>query len=226
MKATEILSHYTQFPVLLNILEYKKIVLGNPENWDDKTDKNIVEYEKNKYEKKTIRALCLTEFTELGYDNILHWKIYAAGKSGCRIDFDKEMLEEVVKSHKAEIGKVKYLNSEALKKKPKNLPKNPLFLKRNSYSAENEWRIVWIDKENKKFELNISKYFKKGIIKCIRLSPDLPEDLAKKLCSFLKKKYKIKFVHSWILQNPNWEREARKIFNLSSTEVRHEKNNP
>jgi len=210
----KILSHYTQFPILLDILERKKIVLGNPANWDDKTDFEILKEYANK---KKMRALCLTEFPKGIFDNILHWKIYAPGKSGCRIDFDKKMLKNIIEKHKATLKRITYLSTDELKTKPKKKQGKPPFLKRSPYIYENEWRILWLGELEKdsEFELAIPKIDLPNLIKCVRLSPELPESLARNLCAFLKKRYKIKAVHSWISKNPDWERSVKK--SLTST---------
>jgi hypothetical protein len=209
IKMPEILSHYTQLSTLLCILEQKRIVFGNPKYWEDKTDSKTLE-EYAKYNKKDIRALCFTEFPEGSYDNILHWKSYASGKSGCRIDFYMEFMEKVIKEHKnVYFEKVDYLSvgkfkSEAAKRKDKLF-----FLKHNSYASENEWRAVWVGtpEKNKEFELDIAKYFPR-IIKRIRLSPEVPKHIR----FFLKKHFKIESVNSWIFENPEWGQTVDCIF--------------
>jgi len=212
MKNVEILSHYTQFPVLLGILLRKKIVFGNPKYWEDKTDSEILtEYAGAK--QKEIRVLCLTEFPNGIRDNILHWKVYAPSKSGCRIDFDKKILKQITKQQNAVLKKVAYISTDELKAKPNKKLANLLFLKRIPYIYENEWRILWKGnlEENSEFELNISKIPLSNLIKCVRLSPELSKNVAESICAFLNKRYKIKTVSSWIFQNPNWKRQAKKF---------------
>ena len=202
----EFLSHYTQFPVLIDILERKKIVFGNPAGWDDKTDYQILrEYAG---EGKDIRILCLTEFPKGISDNILHWKIYAPGKSGCRIDFDREVFEKVIKRHGVILKQIDYLSTEELETQPKKWKGKPPFLKRSPYVYENECRALWLGnlRKNCDFELDIPQRTFSKLIKCVRLSPYLPKNLAINLRAFLKKHYKIKSVHSWICENPEWER--------------------
>ena len=202
-----ILSHYTQLPVLLGILEQKKIVLGSPDNWEDKTDRNILmKYARRKGE--NIRVMCLTELPEDKYDSILHWKIYAPGISGCRIDFNKDMMIKIAKSHGAEIKEVKY--TDYIDRKKTENPQIIPFLKRCPYSPEYEWRIIWTGKENKDFELDISDFLEKKIIWKVKLSAELPKNLAVSLRSFLQKKYKIEANQSWINQDQEWEYRAKK----------------
>jgi len=217
MKNSEVLSHYTQFPVLLDILERKKIVLGNPASWDDKTDFGILDEYAKAAGMEDARVLCLTEFPKGISDNILHWKIYAPGKSGCRIDFDKETLENIIKKQGAALKQIDYLSTEELETQPEKWQGKPPFLKRSPYTYEHEWRILWLGslKKDSEFELDIPQRAFSSLIKCVRLSPELPKGLARNTRAFLQKHYKIKSVHSWISQNPDWERTVKK--SLTST---------
>ena len=217
-KKPEILSHYTQFPILLDILIQKKIVFGNSNNWDDKTDSRILKEYAKVMGAKGVGVLCFTEFPEGISDNILHWKIYAPGKSGCRIDFNKELLERIAKQQGATLEKIDYLSTEELETKPDEWHGKPPFLKRSPYTYENEWRILKLGKKLKKdchFELDISKSFTK-IINGIRFSPELPKNVATNLRSFIKKRFKITAARSWISENPEWERIVKKSLNQQS----------
>jgi len=223
--APKLLARYTQFPVLLDILERKRIVLGNPDAWDDKTDANILkEYAKRK-SVNDIRLLCLTENPDSMKDNILHWNTYASGKSGCRIDFDKRKLLKIAREQGTVLKKIDYLNREELKKLPEKWRRKLPFLKRSPYTFENEWRIMWLGtlKKGEDFELDISKGLSSGLIKSVRLSPELPKNLAKNLRSFLEERYEkygINFVQSWVHQDPEWERLAKKSLPSPSTNRR------
>jgi len=232
----ETLSHYTSIPALLYILSKGKIVFGDPDKWEDRTDVKALEYvlkhitSKSKDKNINIRALCLTNFPEDMYDNILHWKIYTPEKAGCRIDFDMKLLEEAVNKSKAKMKEVEYLSSKAIKEKLKGKseysPIDTSFIKHKSYSFENEWRIIWFGKA-KIFRLNISKFLKKGIIKKVKFSSDLPEAVAKNLRSILKKENgKIKFEHSQISSNPSWLQIVKKIIDKSvcNTSLSHSEN--
>jgi hypothetical protein len=115
---------------------------------------------------------------------------------------------EIAKSHGAEIKKVKY--TDYIDRKETENPQTIPFLKRCPYSPEYEWRIVWTGKENKDFELDISDFLEKKIIWKVKLSAELPKNLAKSLRFFLQKKYKIEVSQSWINQDPEWEYRAKK----------------
>ena len=220
-----LLSHYTQLPVLLDILERKRIVLGNPDAWDDKTDANMLKKYAESKNMDNIRLLCLTENPDGMNDNILHWNAYASGKAGCRINFDKKKLLKIAREQGAVLKEIDYLNSEELENQPDKWRRKLPFLKRSPYAFENEWRVMWLGtlKKDEDFELDISKELSGGLIKSVRLSPELPKSLAKNLRSFLEKRYKkyrIKFVQSWVLQNPDWERTVKKSLPSPSTNRR------
>jgi len=187
--------------------------LGNPANWSDKTDFRVLDEYAKTMGMKDIRVLCLTEFQKsIQHDNILHWKIYAPSKSGCRIDFDKEMLKKIAKKQGATLKQIDYLSTEELETQPEKWQGKPPFLKRSPYIYENEWRILWLGnlKKDSDFELDISPKAFSSLIKCVRLSPELPKNLARNIRVFLQKYYKIKSVHSWISENPDWERTVKK----------------
>jgi len=190
----KLLAHYTQIPVLLDVLKRKKLVLSNPENWEDKSDVALL---KHYAHKDNIRVLCFKELK--GHqDSILHWKAYADGMSGCRIDFDFEKLSQAAKAIKAKLGKVEYFGPSI-----QNAIELP-FVKRASYAGEQEWRIVWKGKLKTEQELSI----KKGAIDRITFSAKMPRSLFDRIKVFLKDELKVNFniSQSQIFENERWEK--------------------
>jgi hypothetical protein len=199
----KLLAYYTQFPVLFDIIKRKKFVLCNYKNWEDKSDVALL---KDYAQKEQVRVLCFKKLSENRQDSIHHWKAYADGMSGCRIDFNFEMLKQAAVAIKATLGEVKYSGVGNLRKGIE-LP----FIKRASYEGEQEWRIVWkgnLKTENTEKELTI----KEGLINRITFSANMPLSLFNRIKNFLKYKLRVEFdiYQSTIFKNEKWENEVLK----------------
>jgi hypothetical protein len=92
-KPGEKLSRYTNFPVLIDLLLRKKLVLLSPDSWDDRNDAEVMlEYKKRK-KLKHLYAACFSE----GDETIHHWIAYSNGSSGCCIEFDRKQILSAVR---------------------------------------------------------------------------------------------------------------------------------
>ena len=99
------LNRFTTLPILLDLLERKKLTLLNPILWEDKNDSEIIlEYKKRK-NIKNLFALCFSHNDE----TIHHWKTFSNGPSGCLIEFDAEkLIAHIKKIPGIKIGRVEY----------------------------------------------------------------------------------------------------------------------
>lgn len=175
MEDPSILRRYTSLPALIYILSQKKLTLLNPETWDDQNDVYYLKKYKEKKSLKTLLALCLTETNETYH----HWKVFADGHSGVRIDFKKDRLLYHLNNVKGVYtGSMKYGLVKQQKElaasgqiKVKDLP----FTKRWSFGDEKEFRILYESQDEEKASFDVT--IELSCIEMIELSPWLPTAL-------------------------------------------------
>jgi hypothetical protein len=211
VKKEGVLSRYTSWQAFKYWLENKKIVFGNYTNWEDETDVAILNAYADRI-KKQVRVLCFMDRSNDPTDSYYHWKVYA-NNNGIRVDFKKELLlkylEKNINSHPLKVecikNKVEYPRPHELKAKAEDF-KNLPFLKRVSYKAEEEYRIlcsgnVKAIKKDCPLEIDF-KNFKE----CVeRVTLGFPETTLE-IRNFLKKHGIKEVSNSKIFRYENWEK--------------------
>jgi hypothetical protein len=170
---------YTTVVSMLDILRNKRLILLNPENWQDKNDSELLKkYAKKIGEEKHISALCFT----LVEDSVLHWNIPTAE---CRIKFDLTKLignlnaVKGVRHERVQYRTIQELQ-QSMKKQEIELQEWP-FIKRWPYRAEEEYRIIWEGKATEKDGGSVDIPIDIECIKRITISQHMPECLFKTL---------------------------------------------
>lgn len=200
----DFLNHYTSLPVLLHFLTNRRIILGDPEKWEDENDKYYIRCYKKEKGIKTLLAVCFS-YTRETYH---HWKCYAPGKSGVCIEFKKDSIlarinqDETLKSR---IVNYKFINQIGnLLPTPEHLP----FIKRWPFADEDEFRVIYTNiKANQKASIE----FKISDIKVITLSPWLSKDIFLSIAKALKSIdgcESLEIVPSSLLDNKRWKLSA------------------
>ena len=142
MMNAKILRRYTSLPVLLNILNNKKLTLLDPQSWEDKNDSYYLNLYKNKMGFKSVLALCFTEALETYH----HWKVFSGNSSGVCIHFDKnKFLSKLNGVAEIRSGYVIYKKLDKVKIKLRPIDKLP-FLKRYAFRDEIEFRLIYQSK--------------------------------------------------------------------------------
>ena len=175
------LNRFTTLPVLLDLLQRKKLTLLDPKLWDDKNDSEIIlEYKKRK-KIKNIFAICLS----CGDETVHHWKTFSHGTSGCVIEFDAIKLFKIIdKIDNLRHGKVVYKKLSEMENRNVIHDVNQMpFTKRWPYRCEEEYRII-VETNSKEtfFEIDITL----DIIKRITISQQMPEPIYSTIKSYLK----------------------------------------
>jgi len=206
------LSYYTTWTYFKKWLEKGIISFSSYIHWDDKSDVILLEAYERKI-KKQVRVLCFMDMSSSFKDSFYHWKYYAKDKKdndttyGIRVDFNKKLLLKYLGKDKKEARNVDYPDNKNLKAKAKN-PDNWPFLKRASYEADNEFRIIYVEEGTKKFKkgqpLEIKFNNFKECIERVTLGPDFPEKNVKEIEDSLLK-YGKKLSRSKILGYNKWE---------------------
>jgi hypothetical protein len=175
------LYRYTTLPVLLDLLQRKKITLLDPKLWDDKNDSEVIlEYKKRK-KIKNIFVVCFS----CGDETVHHWKTFSDGNSGCVIEFDAVRLFQIInKIDHLRHGKVIYRKLSDIEDKNTTLDMEQMpFTKRWPYRCEEEYRIlVETNTVDTFYEIDIPL----DIIKRITISQQMPEPIYATIKNYLK----------------------------------------
>lgn len=174
------LNRFTSLPILLDLLQRKKLTLLNPKTWEDQNDAQVLlEYIKKK-KLKEIFAICLS----FGDETIHHWKSYSGGSSGCLIEFNaKKLLSFVDKVPHTIHRKVEY---RRLRDSPRWKPNTTIddipFIKRWAYRYEEEYRIIALPPtQSDFFEIDISL----EVIEKITISQQMPKQIYQTIKGYL-----------------------------------------
>lgn len=178
------LSRYTSFPVLISVLREQTITLLDPSVvWEDKNDIYFLKQYQKKLALKSLLALCFTEAPETYH----HWKVFASGPSGIRIEFNRDLLLAAIDEHPLRrhlrASLVRYATVNKLSAEHPTTVDLP-FLKRFPFRDKCEFRIIFRSKEKELKTLPIK--IPLACIDRITLSPWLPEALAAPTIELLK----------------------------------------
>ena len=196
----QILNRYTTLPVLLDLLQRKKLVLLNPNLWEDRNDAEIILSYQRRKGVKSIMSLCFSQ----GDETVHHWKTFANGTSGCCIEFNKTHLDKILKKIPGlKFGPVNYRRLADIQKNHVPLDVIP-FVKRWAYRVEEEYRLIYeTDQDIKFFEIDIPL----SIINRITISQHMPQQIFETIKKYLKDSSgdpKSKVYKSTLYENSNW----------------------
>ena len=175
------LNRFTTLPILLDLLQRKKLTLLDPKLWEDKNDTEIIFEYKKKKGIKNLFAICLS----YGDETIHHWKTYSNGSSGCLIEFDTKRLFSILdKVPNLTHRKVKYKKLLDVERKNTSIEVNDIpFTKRWPYRCEDEYRIiVSSEKDEPFFDIDIDL----SVIKRITISQQMPDKIYQTIKEYLK----------------------------------------
>jgi len=181
LRSIKKLNRFTTLPVLLDLLERKKLTLLDPKLWDDRNDSEIILAYKKKKGIKNLFAVCLSH----GDETVHHWKTFSNGTSGCVIEFNAEKLFEIIDQipnlrHK----KVTYKKLSEVEDKQITIEVDEMpFTKRWPYRCEEEYRIIAeSDSDETFFEIDIPL----NVIKRITISQQMPQPIYNTIKGYLK----------------------------------------
>lgn len=200
------LRRYTELPSLIHILKHQELTLLDPSSWDDKNDSYFLSLYREKRGLKSVLALCFTIANETYH----HWRIFAPGSAGVCLQLDAEEIKDAVSKVKGvTIKPVKYLTLPKIRATTLEKSRLP-FLKRFAFQAENEVRMLWESKTEKRNSLAVP--FNRSSITRITLSPwihpTLSEEL-KVLIRSMKGCEKLHIYRSTLIGNEEWMEHGR-----------------
>lgn len=195
------LLRYTELPQLVHMLMHRELTLLDPAYWDDKNDSRYIALYREKCGLKSVLALCFARSAETYH----HWRVFAPGSSGVKIQFDEEKLKDSIQSVTGlKFKDVEYLTIRDLKSQPIAKDRLP-FLKRYPFQPENEARLLWESKTEEKSSLAVP--IDLSAITRITLSPWLHPSLTEGVKSLLKRIEgcsKLSIWKSTLIGNTDW----------------------
>lgn len=175
------LNRFTTLPVLLDLLQRKKLTLLDPKLWDDRNDSEVILEYKARKKIKNLFAVCLS----CGDETVHHWKTFSNGNSGCVIEFNAPKLFKIInKIENLRHKKVVYKKLSEIEDKNTQLDIEQMpFTKRWPYRCEEEYRII-VETNSKEtfFEIDIPL----DIINKITISQQMPEPIYATIKNYLK----------------------------------------
>ncbi|HAH09316.1 MAG TPA: hypothetical protein DCL54_11020 [Alphaproteobacteria bacterium] len=207
--------HYTNVVSLIKLLTDKKLLLSDPNYWDDRNDRAAMNEYKKRNEFSCVLAVCLSKTGETYH----HWSVFSKGIAGVCVEFDARELDSDISRCSVPTGTklfgrdVKYYPISVLKRL--RLESDQLgFAKRISYKDEKEFRVMYTStnhahRSDKIFECPIRIVSVSQIL----LSPwmyDTQIPSTKKAINSIDGCAGIKIAKSTLVQNDTWIRELTK----------------
>ncbi|HYI64174.1 MAG TPA: hypothetical protein VEW71_04740 [Allosphingosinicella sp.] len=176
------LRRYTNVSGALDMVLKKRLVLLNPQSWDDRNDSHFLETYRRCCGLETVRAACFSEEAETYH----HWKVYASGATGACVIFHRKPFVQFVESTPKLRGEtVTYMTKGCLQNLTE-LPNAKLpFIKRWAYGDEGEYRVIFEDEAACEDTQGVDLPLE--LIERIVLSPWTPRPLHDSLRSIFRK---------------------------------------
>jgi hypothetical protein len=138
------LRRYTDLGSALDMVLNERLVLLNPQSWDDRNDSHFLETYRARRSLGAVRVACLSMREETYH----HWKIFGPSATGVCLVFHRQPLIDFVTAHKRlRGGIVSYKTISELQRlrliQDDELP----FVKRFGYGDEGEYRILFESKK-------------------------------------------------------------------------------
>ena len=196
----EYVNRFTSIPVLLDMIKRKRLVLMDPELWEDKNDSELMLEYKKRRKVENLYALCFSRDGE----TIHHWNAYAGTVLGCCIEFDYALLTATfdkingVRYDDVEYKKINDLNSNSI------ITRNIPFTKRQPYECEKEFRVIWEGRTRQWcYEVKIDL----RMLGKITMGPRMPDNVFRTLSKQVKSllaRPDLSIKHSTIYENARW----------------------
>ena len=210
--ADRVLRRYTDVLSLLDIVRHNRLTLLDPSRWFDQNDALGLKLFSQKKGEGRVYALCLAD----GGEQAHHWQIFAGHSHGLCIHFDRERLINHLNEKCREIlyhnvwhRPVIYENLKQVKERRPIALEDLPFLKRDTFKAEEEYRIVaWQDEFFAEPSFHIP--LPAGLIERVTFGPTMPDSLARTVKEIAAEQPNcsgISFSISRLVNNQSW-REA------------------
>lgn len=203
------LARYTSLSSVIDLIINRSIVFTDPNKWDDRNDaENITQYEMT-LESQKILSVCFTTANQTYH----HWKVFAPGTEGMRIEFHpKKLIGAATDDQRIKFGDVRYVPIRKIESHLASIfPREIPFIKRDVYKDELEYRFIFHSNRTNinHHRMNIELSW----IKSITINPWIDRqrsDSIKKLLLQIAEGENIIIHRSTICENISWQSAVKK----------------
>lgn len=213
-KDQAILKRYTRLSVALDMLVKRRLTLMSPATWEDKNDIAFMEAFQQHEDIGSVLAACFTQTSETFH----HWQVFGRSSEGVCVEVYREPLLSSLKKNKQIFWKeVEYLTRDKLEAIEHLDAYDLPFYKQFAYRHENEFRIVYVDRNQGMAVKHVP--IELPWIKRIIINPWLPEALQDSLSSTIKAIPDcgdVELARTTVLDSPRWKRAISRLDEYSS----------
>ncbi|ATY32897.1 hypothetical protein CVN68_13725 [Sphingomonas psychrotolerans] len=207
---------YTSISAVIDILRRKELPLLDPQNWDDRNDRYYMALYKQEKKLGGLYGLCAARCSETYH----HWRVFTGTSDGACVEIKRGAFEEALaKLEGVRFGEVQYLRLEQIER-PKAIDVDRMpFVKREGFTAEEEYRVIAETGEDQKSALSIE--FPHSMINCIYLNPWLPKTVAESIRETLRSLpgcAKLRVSRSQLIESSRWKRAGDEIVGKKAQE--------
>ncbi|MEM7544385.1 MAG: DUF2971 domain-containing protein [Pseudomonadota bacterium] len=202
-----ILMKYTNLAAALHTLSARHLTLLDPGRWDDRNDAHLMRRYREASGAPAVLATCFTQTA----DTYHHWRVFAGGSDGVRLEIDKDKLLASLRDVDGIVtGEVRYLQVQEFRQGAFTINDLP-FIKRHPYADERESRILrHLDSRATEAVLPI----KLAWVKRVTISPWMAPALAKTVKTSLRAIdgcARLKAYQSTLINNRDWRSAADRL---------------
>ena len=211
------LRRYTDLTAVFSLLAGRKLTLRDTENWDDANDRYFLDLYKRSKRLKSVLAVCFVQASERYH----FWQVFAPGRSGVRILFNRELLFRALSVRPdVRMQPVRYLLLDQARKV--EIDQFP-FVKRYGFKDEREFRVIYESSDlSKNFDIPIPL----RCIESIKLNPWLHPDLfyyVEKVIKSIKGCSSLVVEQSRLINNETWQHAGDKAMTGIREAIKHGK---
>lgn len=210
---TEFLRRYTDVLSVIDIVREKRITLLSPQAWPDRNDALGLELYRKLTGSVAIYACCLTDTVETSH----HWQIFSNHNHGVCVVFDKEKLTAAFDEAGVKHGPMQYRSLTHLRESDRLDEDSLPFLKRDTFSAEKEYRAISTNTLGLLAPAGIHVPIQIDCISRIVIGPTVPRPLGVTLKAVIREQSSsssIKVTFSALWNNKSWNDAMNAAFPL------------
>ncbi|RYD40968.1 MAG: hypothetical protein EOP83_34550 [Verrucomicrobiaceae bacterium] len=195
---------------MMDMLRHERITLLSTDKWADQNDRHTMEVYAARKKTPSVVAYCMTEAAETAH----HWQLFAGHDFGACVVFKKAEFTDFIRNRRGlRCENIDYWTLARLEREqPISVEVLP-FIKRAAFEAEREVRII-ADHDASLDGPTQHVSIRRSLIDRIVFSPFAVRSLvenAKDVMLDFKGCSTVRFVHSALMNNRKWMREADKV---------------
>ena len=206
------IKRYTTLASAVDMLVEQHLPLLDPSKWKDTNDTHFLGAFLDCVKSKSIYAACFTQATETYH----HWQVFAGANEGVCVEFDKEaLLESLVDERRYMWDDMKYRTLGQLRLRKRINAYELPFLKRNGFSDEKEFRLLYYSAQRQKPAHLVP--IKRAWIKRVIINPWLNDALFQSMKTAIRSIPgcgNVSVIHTSLINNTEWKDACEKVAEL------------